>query len=170
MRLLATALAPATRLGKADFVIHPVNRPAPSPVLKHQREASAGRVHLEDGPRTDVDAVGGILAADGRESGHREPDLAPRDLTRSAVKPIGSDSNINGLHADDGHRGGSSSLWLAVVRSGTERMNGRSISTMILGERTFYVKQTGRSFDYVAIVIPACDSCMAQAKRIRAKP
>ncbi|HEY5487727.1 MAG TPA: hypothetical protein VIK06_08775, partial [Candidatus Limnocylindrales bacterium] len=69
-----------------------------------------------------------------------------RDLTRSAVKPIGSDSNINGLHADDGHRGGSSSLWLAVVRSGTERMNGRSITAEIVSERTFDVKHWSAHF------------------------
>ena len=70
------------------------DRPAPRAVLEGQREARSRRVDLEEGPRPADHRIGRGLLADDRETGDRESLVAPRDLARTTVEPVGADLDL----------------------------------------------------------------------------
>ena len=93
---------PARRVGVrdqargADALVEAGDRPAPRAVLERQGEPRSRRVDLEQRPRAADHGIGRGLLADDRETGDRESLVAPRDLTRTTVEPVGPDLDLTG--------------------------------------------------------------------------
>src|SRR5450759_2154715 len=122
------------------LIIDAIDSPAARAMLEAEGQSGAGRVDFEDRPGTDVGSISRSLAPDGGEVSHGQAPLAPGDLAWSAVEPIGSNADIDWLHADDGHRGFLFCFSRRSFARALERQNGRSTCAVRLGEQTFDVK------------------------------
>ena len=90
-----------------DLVVEAGDRPAPRSVLERQRQPGSRRVDLEQGARPADHGIGGGLLADDREARDRESLVAPRDLARATVEPVGPDLDLDRLDTDECHLDGS---------------------------------------------------------------
>ena len=94
--------------------VQPFDRPAPGSMQERECETEARRVDLEERARPGDGRISADLVADRDEAGDLEAVLAPRDLTRDAVDPVGA--NLDGDGCDANHRHGGDLLHSAGRR------------------------------------------------------